>query len=120
MIKVILADDVPIMRRAISRLLKDCSEVELVAEADGYRGLMQLVVEHRPDVVIMDLHMPDEGEVSVAELKSCLDGCSLVVVSVWNDAATKACADAVGACLLLDKRLLAVELIPAIQQCVKV
>jgi DNA-binding NarL/FixJ family response regulator len=107
------------MRKAISSLLKDSSSVELVAEADGYRGLLQLVVEHRPDVVILDLHMPDEGIFGVAELKSCLDGCPLVAISLWNDKETKALADEFGTCLLLDKSRLHDQLIPAIQQCAK-
>jgi DNA-binding NarL/FixJ family response regulator len=118
MIKAILADDAEIMRRAISSLLRD-SSVKLIAETDRFRLLMKLVVEYRPDVVILDLHMPDEGMVSLAELKSCLDGCPLVAISLWNDKETKALADAFGACLLLDKSVLNDQLIPAIQQCAK-
>jgi two-component system invasion response regulator UvrY len=119
MIKAILAEDAEVMRMAISRLLGESSEVELVAEASGYRGLMQLVVEHRPDVVIVDVHMPDVRRVSVLELKSCLDGCPVVAISLSNDKETKALAEAFGACLLLDKRLLFQQLIPAIQQCAR-
>jgi DNA-binding NarL/FixJ family response regulator len=118
-IKAILADDAEVMRKAISRLLKDSSGVELVAETGGFRGLMELVVKHRPDIVILDLHMHDEGKVSVAELKSCLNGCPVVAISIWNDKETKARADAFGACLLLEKSLLNDQLIPAIQQCAK-
>jgi DNA-binding NarL/FixJ family response regulator len=118
MIKANLADDAEVMRKAISRLLKD-SSVELVAETGGFRGLMQLVVEHRPDIVILDLHMHDEGKISLAELKSCLNGCPVVAISLWNDIETKARADAFGACLLLDKSRLNDQLIPAIQRCAK-
>lgn len=107
------------MRTAISRLLKDCPTVELLAETNSFGGLIQLIVEYHPDIVIMDLHMPDEHKVSVAETKSALSGCYLVAISVWNDRETKARADAFGACRLLDKRLLAAELIPAIQECAK-
>ena len=117
MIKAVLADDTDFMRSAISRLLKDCSDVELVAEADSFHGLIQVVAQHRPHVVILDLHMPDQDEVSADEIKSHLNGCPLVAISIWNDEESKARADALGAWLLLDKRLLAAELIPAIQRC---
>ena len=93
--------------------------MELLAETNSFCGLIQLIVKYHPDVVIMDLHMPDENKVSVAETKSALSGCSLVAISIWNDGETKARADAFGACRLLDKRLLAAELIPAIHECAK-
>src|ERR1700722_6962921 len=117
MIKAILADDAEVMRKAISRLLKDSSSVELVAETGGFRGLMELVPAHRPDIVILDLHMPDESKISLAELKSCLNGCPVVAIPLWKDDETKARADSFGACLLLDKSLLNDQLIPVIQQC---
>jgi DNA-binding NarL/FixJ family response regulator len=118
MIKVILADDAEVMRKAISNLLRD-SSVDLVAETNRFSGLMKLVAEHRPDVVILDLHMPDEDTFRVAELKSCLDGCPLVAISLWDDKETKALADAFGARLLLDKSRLNDQLIPAIEQCTR-
>lgn len=116
MIKAILADDANVMRTAISRLLKDCQAVEVVAETDSFCGLMRLIAECRPDIVVMDVHMRDEGNVSVAEIKSTLKGCPVVAISLWKDGETKARADAFGACRLLDKSLLATELIPTIQQ----
>ena len=119
MIKAILADDAHVMRTAIARLLKDCPAVELVAETNSFCGLLQLIAENRPDIVVMDVHMRDEGNISVAELKSCLEGCPLVAISLWKDAETKARADALGACRLLDKSVLARELIPTIEQYAK-
>jgi two-component system response regulator DesR len=118
-IKAILADDAHVMRTAIARLLKDCPAVELVAESNSFCGLIHLIAENRPDIVVMDVHMRDEDNISVAELKSCLNGCPLVAISFWKDEETKARADAFGACRLLDKSLLATELIPTIQHYAK-
>lgn len=117
MIKAILADDASIIRKAISRLLKDSLDLELVAETDCYSGLAKLVSEHHPDIIILDLHMPDEDEFTELEIKACLNGCPVLAISVWDDGETKSRADALGAYLLLDKTLLAEQLIPAIQQC---
>jgi DNA-binding NarL/FixJ family response regulator len=117
MIKAILADDASIMRKAISRFLKDNLDLEVVAETDSYSGLLKLMSDHHPDIVILDLHMPDEGKFTELELKACLNGCPVLAISVWNDGETKSRADALGAYLLLDKTLLAEQLIPAIQEC---
>lgn len=69
MIRAILADDAEVMRKAISSLLRKSPSVKLRAETSGFR---RLVVEHRPDIIILDIRMPDSGKVSADELKSCL------------------------------------------------
>jgi DNA-binding NarL/FixJ family response regulator len=117
MLKVLLAEDSDIMRAAISRLLAGSSEAELVAEAKTYRQMMQLVDEHRPNVVLMDLHMRDENNVTIPEIKACLNDCQLFVISIWQDVETKADAESLGAVRLLDKSMLGIELIPALKQC---
>jgi response regulator of citrate/malate metabolism len=78
--------------------------------------MMRLVGEHRPDVVLLDVHMGDESDVTVPEITSCLNGCQLFVISIWNDSKTKAYAQSLGAIRFLDKFMLSVELIPALGQ----
>jgi DNA-binding NarL/FixJ family response regulator len=119
MIKILIADDADIVRTAISRLLSESSEAQVVAEAKTYREMMRLVGEHRPDVVLLDVHMGDQCEVTVPEITSCLNGCQLFVISIWNDSETKAYAQSLGAIRFLDKFMLGVELIPALTQWVR-
>lgn len=57
-IRVILADDHPIVRAGISQVLKDLPGVEVVGEASDGREAIQQVTLLRPDVVLMDISMP--------------------------------------------------------------
>ncbi|MCP3422650.1 response regulator transcription factor [Nocardioides sp. STR3] len=58
MIRVLLVDDDPLVRSALTLMLGGQSDIEVVGEApDGAAGLAQ-VTEHEPDVVLMDIRMP--------------------------------------------------------------
>ena len=117
-IKVLLADDSDVMRRAIVKLLNEEPSTELVGEAKGFAETIQLANELRPDVLVMDLHMSDEREYSPESVRfqlSMQSGC-IVAISVWNDEKANALAERFGARVLLDKVNLYSQLIPAIKQ----
>lgn len=57
-IKVLLADDHPIVRQGLRRLLEMESDFSVVAEADDGSEALQLLERYRPDVLIVDLMMP--------------------------------------------------------------
>jgi chemotaxis response regulator CheB len=117
-IKVLLADDSDVMRRAIVKLLNEEPSTELVGEAKGFAETIQLANALKPDVLLMDLHMSDEREYSAESVRLQLSkdvGC-IVAISVWNDEKAKALAERFGARVLLDKANLYAELIFAIKQ----
>jgi DNA-binding NarL/FixJ family response regulator len=114
-ITVLLADDHEIMRKAIANLLKGDPVIQLVAEAASFSQTMQLTGKLHPQIVVMDLHMRDEKDVTPAQVKSALVGSRLLAISIWNDEQAKALADSFGAVTLLDKPKLADDLIPAIK-----
>ena len=117
-IKVLLADDNDVMRRAIVKILNEEPSTELVGEAKGFAETIQLASALKPDVLLMDLHMSDEREYSPESVKVQLSmhaGC-VVAISVWNDEEAKALAKRFGARVLLDKVNLYSELISAIKQ----
>ena len=58
-IKILLADDHKIIREGLRSLLENEPDMEVVAEAENGRKTIQLVRELIPDVVIMDVTMPD-------------------------------------------------------------
>jgi len=60
MIKAIIVEDEKMSRETLRRLLeKYCPTVEVVAEADGYRKGLEEIRKHNPDVIFLDIQMPD-------------------------------------------------------------
>jgi two-component system LytT family response regulator len=60
MIKAIIVEDEKMSRETLKRLLeKYCPTVDVLAEADGYRKGMEEIRKHQPDVVFLDIQMPD-------------------------------------------------------------
>src|SRR5437867_7752260 len=55
---VLLADDHTVVRQGLRALLTAESDIEIVAEAETGRQAVQLVKNHKPDVVVMDIAMP--------------------------------------------------------------
>jgi two-component system response regulator NreC len=65
-IRILLADDHAIIRQGLRSLLAAQSGMEVVAEAEDGRATVQLVRTHHPDVVLMDVQMPDLNGVEAA------------------------------------------------------
>jgi DNA-binding NarL/FixJ family response regulator len=66
-IRVLLADDHAVVRYGLRALLQ-LSGVEIVAEAEDGRQILELAHEHRPDVAILDLTMPGLNGIDAALL----------------------------------------------------
>lgn len=60
-IKILLVDDHKIMRDGLASLLSDEEDIDVVAEASGGGEAVEKALEHAPDVVVMDLTLPDMG-----------------------------------------------------------
>src|SRR6266498_3088914 len=60
-IRVALAEDNVLLREGISRLVAANDDFELVGVASDLPGLLSVVAEHDPDVVITDIRMPPTG-----------------------------------------------------------
>ena len=61
MIKILVADDHPVVRAGIVGLLETEPGFEVVAEADSGEAAIELTATHEPEVVLMDLRMPGIG-----------------------------------------------------------
>jgi DNA-binding NarL/FixJ family response regulator len=118
-IKILLADDSEIVRRGIRQLLSAQSEIVIVAETANFAQTIQVANDLKPQVIVMDLHMPDETSFTPQDVMSKLNHSSkLLAISVWNDEDTRTLAESFGARSLLDKMDLAQELIPTINRLV--
>ena len=107
-VKVLLAEDAEVMRKAIRHLLSGCEDIALVGEAATFSEAVQKAEQLVPDEIILDLHMAEGTKLHLPE------GTKLVAISFANDDEAKASADGLGAVKLLDKMNLSQELIPAI------
>ncbi len=67
LIRVLLADDHPVVREGVAAMLNRRPDMEVVAEADNGRAAIELFRTYRPDVVLMDLRMPELGGVAAIE-----------------------------------------------------
>ncbi len=61
MIRVVLADDHAVVRTGFRLLLEAAADVTVVGEADTGEAACQQFIEHKPDVVVLDLSMPGMG-----------------------------------------------------------
>jgi DNA-binding NarL/FixJ family response regulator len=117
-IKLLLVDGSDVMRSAIRQLLKKELGIEVIGIAANFAEGLQLTAALKPDVVLMELHTPDEREFPPELVKSqiLLHTKCIVAISLWDDDDAKALAERFGAHVLLDKMNLFSELIPAIMQ----
>jgi DNA-binding NarL/FixJ family response regulator len=117
-IKVLLADDTPLMRKAIRSVLGHEPEIEVVAEAENFAQSLSMTRKFRPHVVILDLHMPDWSNLTPMNVGEGLRAyrAAVLAISIWHDEDTRALARSYGASALLDKMLLGQELIPAVMK----
>lgn len=90
-ISVVLAEDNPLLRQGLVRLIELDPTVELVGTAVDLPSLLALVDEQRPDVVVSDIRMPpghsDEGIQVATHLRSRHPETGLVLLSQFAEAA---------------------------------
>jgi NarL family two-component system response regulator LiaR len=60
-IRVVVADDHDLLREGVSACLSAASQISVVGEASNGEGAIELVAEHAPDVVVIDMVMPGIG-----------------------------------------------------------
>lgn len=89
MIKVVIADDVRILRTGLKAVLSQDNEIEVVGEAANGREAYELSVRFKPDVVLMDMRMPDfDGGYGTSQIKEKLKGIKVLVLTTFDDKET--------------------------------
>lgn len=85
-IRVLLADDHTIVREGIRALLNRKPDIEVVAEAESGRMALQMAPEVMPDVIVMDVSMPDlNGIEATRQLIAALSDVKVIALSMHSD-----------------------------------
>ena len=85
-IKILLADDHKIMRDGLRNLIGKQKDMEVIAEADNGRTTVKLACKLAPDVVIMDIGMPDlNGVDATKQIAKEIPGVKVVALSMHSD-----------------------------------
>ncbi|MEA2141057.1 MAG: hypothetical protein QOC91_1156 [Solirubrobacteraceae bacterium] len=85
-LKVLIADDHPLMLHGIRRALDGSEGIEVVGEARSGEELLALVERRMPDLVLLDLHMPGMGGIEcIGEIKRSWPDVKAVVISASDD-----------------------------------
>ncbi|MEV6795382.1 response regulator transcription factor [Streptomyces sp. NPDC051320] len=82
MISVLLAEDEHLIRGALAALLSYEEDIDVIAQAGDGREAVELALEHRPDVAVLDLLMPCADGIAVTEaLSAKLPDCRCLIVT---------------------------------------
>jgi DNA-binding NarL/FixJ family response regulator len=85
-IRVLLADDHKLVRAGIRSLLERLPDLEVVAEASDGREAIRLVEEHEPQIVLMDLAMPElNGIEATKHLTKTFPKVRVLILSIYTD-----------------------------------
>ena len=116
MIRVIVADDHPVVRAGLGAVIAEQDDLELVAEAENGATAVALFRDHRPDVALMDLRMPvmDGVEAIRAITAEFPDARILALTTYEGDADIRRALEA-GASGYLLKDMLLTEVLTAVR-----
>jgi DNA-binding NarL/FixJ family response regulator len=85
-IRVLVADDHPVVRQGLCALLESLDGFEVVAVASNGRAAVREAVIHRPDVALLDLQMPDlDGFAAIRELATAAPDVAVCVLTMFDD-----------------------------------
>ncbi|GGN70983.1 DNA-binding response regulator [Streptomyces albiflavescens] len=85
MIRIILADDHPVVREGLRAMLSAEPDLDVIADASSGPQAEALAAELRPDIVLMDLRMPEGGGVdSIVRMTEAGLSCRVIVLTTYE------------------------------------
>ena len=115
-IRILLADDHPILRQGVQALAADEADMEFIAEASSGLEAIEEFRKHRPDVVLIDLQMPDmNGVDAMIAIRNEFPEARFIVLTTYAGDAQIMRALKAGARAYLLKSLLRRELVDTIR-----
>ncbi len=103
-VRILVVDDHDLFRAGLASLLAEQDDFDVVGQASGGRRAVQLARELKPDVVLMDLSMPDlDGSKATRLIAEADPDVRILVLTVLSDETAVAAAVRAGACGYLIK-----------------
>jgi EAL domain-containing protein (putative c-di-GMP-specific phosphodiesterase class I) len=88
-IRVLVADDDPVLRDALAALIRSDESMDLVAAAQNASEAVEMAIRHRPDVAVLDVRMPDGGGPKAAlEIRELSPSTRVLAFSAFEDRST--------------------------------
>lgn len=116
MIRIVIADDHAVVRGGLRALIRDDPQLELVGEASGGAEAIELVTQLQPDILVLDISMPDIDGITVTRrLKGMGSATKILILTVHEDEGLLREAIKSGAGGYVLKRAAEAELISAIR-----
>ena len=113
---IVLADDHPVVRQSLKKLLNQQEDFDLVGESDNGLEALSLVKQYQPDLLVTDLMMPGMNGLEVTRrIRLSFPATRIVVVSVNGDEPYVAGAFRCGANAFVLKTVCGRHLIPAVR-----
>ena len=120
MIRLVLVDDQATVRQGLKMRLLLEPDISVVGEASSGKDALVLVQQLRPDVVLMDIEMPDmDGIAATTALHRIVPQSATVMLSIHGDNVTRAQARTAGAKSFVEKLGSTEELLSAIRQAIR-
>ncbi|MFI9024505.1 response regulator [Streptomyces sp. NPDC053560] len=86
MIRILIADDEPMIRAGIRAVLASDPDIAVVAEAADGHGAVDLVQRHRPEVAVLDIRMPGLGGIeAAAEIRRTAPATDVVMLTTFGE-----------------------------------
>lgn len=115
-IRILLADDHPLLRDGVAGLVADQPDMELVSEASNGREAIDQFRKHRPDIALLDLQMPEmNGIDAILAIRSEFPDARIIVLTTYTGDAQILRALKAGAQAYLLKSALRRELLDTIR-----
>ena len=116
-ISILLVDDHAVVRMGLATIINLRKELQVVAQAETGAEAIRLASEHKPDVVIMDLMMPEmDGAEATARLLEVSPASKVLILTTFGTSADLARALDAGATGAITKNLPVEDLIRSIQK----